>query len=63
MVLQWIKELIGFLMISGLFLMLVPDADIRRFVRLITGLLLIGLMLQPLTGSGILVNIGSTQLT
>ena len=61
MVLQWIKELIGFLMISGLFLMLVPHQEIRKFVRLVIGLLLITLMLQPLTGSGILVNIGSTS--
>ena len=58
-VLHWFKELVGFLMISGLFLMLVPDADIRRFVRLITGLLLIALMLQPLTGSGTLMDPGS----
>lgn len=61
MVLQWIKELIGFLMISGLFLMLVPHQEIRKFVRLVIGLLLVTLMLQPLTGSGILVNIGSTS--
>ena len=49
-------------MISGLFLMLVPDAGIRKFVRLVIGLLLIALMLQPLIGSGILISTGSTAL-
>ncbi|NLA59033.1 MAG: stage III sporulation protein AF [Firmicutes bacterium] len=54
--LQWLKELIGFLMFAGLFLMLMPNGAMRKFARLITGLLLVALMLQPFIGSRFLLN-------
>ncbi|NMB44976.1 MAG: stage III sporulation protein AF [Firmicutes bacterium] len=51
---QWFKELMVFLLFSGLLLMLVPETELKQFLRLVVGLLLIALMVQPLTGTGVL---------
>ena len=50
---QWIKELVALLLFSGIFLMIVPDTDLRPFLRLVIGLLLIALLIQPLAGTGV----------
>ncbi len=51
---QWIRGLVTFLLVSGLMLMLVPDTDLRKFVRMVVGLILIGLLMQPLIGGDVL---------
>ncbi len=52
---RWIKDLVAFLLLSGLLLMLVPETgDVKQFLRLVVGLLLIVLMVQPLVGPHIL---------
>ena len=52
---QWIKELVTLLLFSGIFLMIVPDTDLRPFLRLIVGLLMIAVIIQPLVGTGVLI--------
>ena len=51
---QWIKSLVAFLLISGLLLMLMPDTDLKGFLRFVVGLLLIALLIGPLVGGGAL---------
>lgn len=51
---QWIKALVTFLLVSGLLLMVMPDSDLKGFVRFVMGLLLIGLVIGPLVGEGVL---------
>lgn len=41
-----------FLLVGGLLLLLTPEAEIRKFVRLVLSLLLIALAIQPLAGGG-----------
>ncbi|NMB23992.1 MAG: stage III sporulation protein AF [Firmicutes bacterium] len=51
---EWIRGLVTFLLVSGLLLMVIPDSDLKGFLRFIVGLLLIALMIGPLVGEGVL---------
>lgn len=51
---QWIKEIVALLLFGGLLLMIVPDTELKPFLRLVVGLLLIALLIQPLAGTNIL---------
>lgn len=51
---QWIKEIVALLLFGGLLLMLVPDTELKPFLRLVVGLLLTALLIQPLAGTSIL---------
>ena len=44
LLMEWIKGLVTFLLVSGLLLMVMPDSDLKGFLRFIVGLLLIALM-------------------
>jgi stage III sporulation protein AF len=53
---QWIKEIVVLLLFGGLLIMIVPDTELKPFLRLVVGLLLIALLIQPLAGTNILIS-------
>lgn len=45
---EYVKEVIGFILITGIVMNLIPDKSLSKYIRMVIGIILIVLMLNPL---------------
>ena len=45
---EWLKNLVGYLLIAGIGIQMIPNQKYEQYVRLFTGFLLVMIVLQPI---------------